>query len=102
MLSSTASDRIGGRVHTVQLPLGGILELGAQWIHGEIGNVLHQFAKSRNLLSHQVSVDGGGKYTPTHPHTHTHTCVCVCVCVCAQMCMISYMLVSTVHIYVPT
>lgn len=42
-------------------PEGGTLELGAQWIHGEIGNVLYQFAKSRNLLHHHLSTDGGGK-----------------------------------------
>lgn len=40
----------------------GIVELGAQWIHGEEGNVLYHFAKSRNLLHQHVSVDGKGMY----------------------------------------
>lgn len=60
---SAASDRIGGRVNTVQASPHGIVELGAQWIHGEEGNVLYQFAKSRNLLHQQVSLDGKGVYS---------------------------------------
>ncbi|KAG0718671.1 Peroxisomal N(1)-acetyl-spermine/spermidine oxidase [Chionoecetes opilio] len=57
-----ASDRVGGRIHTVAGPPEGVVELGAQWIHGEKGNILYQFAKSRNLLHHHVSVDGKGRF----------------------------------------
>ncbi|KAK8382101.1 hypothetical protein O3P69_015216 [Scylla paramamosain] len=57
-----ASDRIGGRILTVTGPEGVTLELGAQWIHGQTGNMLYQFAKSRNLLHHHLSVDGEGIY----------------------------------------
>lgn len=55
-----ASDRIGGRINTVQASPHGIVELGAQWIHGEEENVLFQFAKSRNLLHQHFSLDGNG------------------------------------------
>uniref|UniRef100_A0A182UVE1 Amine oxidase domain-containing protein n=1 Tax=Anopheles merus TaxID=30066 RepID=A0A182UVE1_ANOME len=38
-----ASQRIGGRIRTT--PFGpGIVELGAQWCHGEVGNVVYQLA----------------------------------------------------------
>uniref|UniRef100_A0A8W7PGH3 Amine oxidase domain-containing protein n=1 Tax=Anopheles coluzzii TaxID=1518534 RepID=A0A8W7PGH3_ANOCL len=38
-----ASQRFGGRIYTT--PFGpGIVELGAQWCHGEVGNVVYQLA----------------------------------------------------------
>ncbi|CAG2122572.1 unnamed protein product, partial [Medioppia subpectinata] len=45
-----ALDRIGGRIHTI--PFGnGVLELGAQWLHGQHGNPLYYMAKERDLIS---------------------------------------------------
>ncbi|XP_026805812.1 spermine oxidase-like isoform X1 [Rhopalosiphum maidis] len=45
-----AENRIGGRIQT--LPFGdGHIELGAQWIHGEEGNVVFQMATAQNLVS---------------------------------------------------
>jgi spermine oxidase len=49
-----ASGRYGGRVHTLthSTPTGGtdILELGATWLHGSIGNPLYDFAAAAGLL----------------------------------------------------
>lgn len=44
-----AETRIGGRVHSV--PYGNaVIELGAQWCHGEQNNVVFQLAKEHDLL----------------------------------------------------
>ncbi|XP_058122911.1 spermine oxidase-like [Anopheles ziemanni] len=41
-----ASPRLGGRIRTTPFGSGsGIVELGAQWCHGEQGNVVYQLAK---------------------------------------------------------
>lgn len=41
--------RIGGRVHTI--PFGkNVLDMGAQWCHGEKDNVVYGLAKQHNLL----------------------------------------------------
>nr|XP_045601691.1 spermine oxidase-like isoform X1 [Procambarus clarkii]XP_045601695.1 spermine oxidase-like isoform X1 [Procambarus clarkii] len=56
------SNRFGGRVNTVRTVPQGVVELGAQWIHGEDGNAIFQFARSRNLLHHKLSVDGRGDF----------------------------------------
>ncbi len=47
-----ARDRIGGRIHTVRCgDVDGVLELGAQWIHGGCpANSLYNFALARDLL----------------------------------------------------
>lgn len=57
-----ANDRVGGRVNTIRTPPQGVVELGAQWIHGEEGNVIYQYAKPRGLIHHKVSVDGKGEF----------------------------------------
>ena len=45
-----ARDRVGGRVHTVQHD-GGVLELGAQWLHGGChSNNLFNFCLRHHLL----------------------------------------------------
>ncbi|XP_051565502.1 spermine oxidase-like [Myxocyprinus asiaticus] len=46
-----AKDRIGGRVHTTKPFTENIIEVGANWIHGQKGNPLFQLAKEQNLLS---------------------------------------------------
>ncbi|XP_001653661.2 peroxisomal N(1)-acetyl-spermine/spermidine oxidase [Aedes aegypti] len=48
-----ATDRIGGRVHTV--PFGGnVIDLGAQWCHGEKNNAVYELAGPLNLLESSV------------------------------------------------
>ncbi|XP_028847643.1 spermine oxidase [Denticeps clupeoides] len=50
-----AKDRVGGRVHTVR-PFGpNIIELGANWIHGQKDNPLFKLAKEHKLLSENES-----------------------------------------------
>ena len=49
-----ARDRVGGRVHTVQHN-GGVLELGAQWLHGgSQSNTLFNFYLRQSLLGGEV------------------------------------------------
>ncbi|XP_069942539.1 uncharacterized protein [Cherax quadricarinatus] len=54
--------RIGGRVKTIETAPQCVVELGAQWIHGEDGNAVYQFASPRNLIHHKLSVDGRGDF----------------------------------------
>ncbi|XP_057671039.1 uncharacterized protein LOC130902772 isoform X1 [Diorhabda carinulata] len=44
-----AESRIGGRINTVNLD-GTIIELGAEWCHGEKNNTVYEILKERNLL----------------------------------------------------
>ena len=44
-----ARNRLGGRIATMQMG-GSKVELGAHWIHGILGNPLHELATSHNLL----------------------------------------------------
>ena len=46
------SDRVGGRVHTSEIG-NHIVELGAAWIHGTVGNPIYHFASKNNLLHEQ-------------------------------------------------
>ncbi|XP_030643788.1 spermine oxidase [Chanos chanos] len=46
-----ASDRIGGRVQSIQLGKA-TLELGATWIHGANGNPVYHLAEDNRLLEH--------------------------------------------------
>ncbi|KAA0715493.1 Spermine oxidase [Triplophysa tibetana] len=50
-----AKDRVGGRVHTTKPFTDKVLEVGANWIHGQKGNPLFQLAKEHNLLSEESS-----------------------------------------------
>lgn len=44
-----AENRFGGRVHTV--PFGdNVLDMGAQWCHGEKNNSIHELVKDHNIL----------------------------------------------------
>lgn len=44
-----AEDHIGGRVHSI--PFGrAMVDLGAQWCHGEDDNIVYQMVKDLNLL----------------------------------------------------
>ncbi|KAH8380431.1 hypothetical protein KR009_010676 [Drosophila setifemur] len=57
-----AEDRIGGRIHTIPFA-DNVLDLGAQWCHGEKLNVVYEKVKDLDLLS--VTED------------HYDTCKCV-------------------------
>ncbi|XP_054167377.1 spermine oxidase-like [Oppia nitens] len=57
-----ALDRIGGRIHTIPFD-NGVLELGAQWLHGQHGNPLYHLAKERDLISNpniDFGIEGTG------------------------------------------
>ncbi|XP_066589220.1 spermine oxidase-like isoform X2 [Prorops nasuta] len=51
-----AENRIGGRVHTTQFG-NYVVDLGAQWVHGEVNNVVFNLAEPLGLLEH-VSMEG--------------------------------------------
>ena len=51
-----AEDRVGGRVCSGTVREGGsMVEYGAQWIHGEKGNVVHDIASQFGMLSEKGS-----------------------------------------------
>ncbi|XP_023218863.1 uncharacterized protein LOC111621045 [Centruroides sculpturatus] len=59
-----AQQSAGGRIHTYKYGKG-VLELGAQWVHGEEGNPLFEFANNRGLLSNpklDYSVERSGVF----------------------------------------
>lgn len=43
-----ASNRIGGRINTVPFA-SNVIDLGAQWIHGQNGNIVYQMVKNQGL-----------------------------------------------------
>ncbi|VEN50439.1 unnamed protein product [Callosobruchus maculatus] len=45
-----AEDRVGGRIHSVEFGEG-FVDLGAQWIHGEKGNIAYEMVKHLDLVS---------------------------------------------------
>ena len=47
-----ARKRLGGRISTVSIG-GNKAELGANWIHGILGNPLYEVAASNGLVDHQ-------------------------------------------------
>lgn len=50
-----AENRVGGRIHTI--PFGdNVIDLGAQWCHGEKDNVVFELANKHNLLDSTGSV----------------------------------------------
>ncbi|TSK92915.1 Spermine oxidase [Bagarius yarrelli] len=50
-----ANERIGGRVFTTKPFTENIIELGANWIHGQDGNPLYQLAKEQDLLDESTA-----------------------------------------------
>ncbi|KAK2849854.1 hypothetical protein Q7C36_008637 [Tachysurus vachellii] len=52
-----AKDRVGGRVCTTKPFTENIIELGANWIHGQKGNDLYKLAKKHNLLAEKALRD---------------------------------------------
>uniref|UniRef100_A0AAR5PBI1 Amine oxidase domain-containing protein n=1 Tax=Dendroctonus ponderosae TaxID=77166 RepID=A0AAR5PBI1_DENPD len=49
-----AENRIGGRIHSVHFG-GTNVDLGAQWIHGEKGNVVYEMVENLNLTDYPKS-----------------------------------------------
>lgn len=45
-----AENRIGGRINSVEFE-GSIVDLGGQWVHGEVGNLVYDMVKDLDLLS---------------------------------------------------
>lgn len=45
-----AEERMGGRIHTIPFE-DAVLDLGAQWVHGEVGNVVCSMANKYGLLT---------------------------------------------------
>jgi ribulose 1,5-bisphosphate synthetase/thiazole synthase len=50
-----ARTRTGGRIHSLKMGNNKFIEMGAQWIHGVVGNVAYQMAKSQDLLESDSS-----------------------------------------------
>lgn len=48
-----AENTIGGRINSIEFG-NGIVELGAQWCHGERGNVVYDMVKNMNLLEPSI------------------------------------------------
>ncbi|KAL1501375.1 hypothetical protein ABEB36_006705 [Hypothenemus hampei] len=46
-----AENRIGGRVYSIPFE-DTIVDLGAQWVHGENGNIVYEMVKNLNLTGH--------------------------------------------------
>ena len=55
----TAQERPGGRVHT-EVMEGFPFDFGAQFIHGEVGNPLYDYAARNGLLLNLPSFEGEG------------------------------------------
>jgi monoamine oxidase len=49
-----AEDRIGGRIHTVPFA-SNVVDLGAQWCHGEKGNIVYNMVKGSKVLEETPS-----------------------------------------------
>ncbi|XP_026678358.1 lysine-specific histone demethylase 1B [Diaphorina citri] len=45
-----AEDRIGGRIHTIPFEGNTFIDIGAQWVHGQKGNVVYEMAKEFDLV----------------------------------------------------
>ena len=52
-----ASDRLGGRIHSLQVDAKnhGYIEMGAEWIHGQIANVAYKLANDNGLVEENES-----------------------------------------------
>ncbi|XP_077274574.1 uncharacterized protein LOC143904120 isoform X2 [Temnothorax americanus] len=56
-----ANDRIGGRINTTNFGEY-VVDLGAQWVHGESGNVVFELASKHDLLSSDAGLLDPTKY----------------------------------------
>ncbi|XP_034483054.1 spermine oxidase-like [Drosophila innubila] len=56
-----AENRIGGRINTI--PFGdNVVDLGAQWCHGETGNVVYEKVKDLNVVERTGDIDSSVKF----------------------------------------
>ncbi|XP_024943556.1 peroxisomal N(1)-acetyl-spermine/spermidine oxidase isoform X2 [Cephus cinctus] len=62
-----AENRIGGRVYTTNFSEN-VVELGAQWVHGERNNVVFDLASPLNLLDSSRNINDFTKYTFVDVH----------------------------------
>ncbi|XP_026683344.1 polyamine oxidase 1-like [Diaphorina citri] len=46
-----AEDRLGGRIHNIPYEGDTSVDLGAQWVHGQDGNVVYELAKPFGLIA---------------------------------------------------
>ena len=46
-----ASDRIGGRVKSIETNDGTTIEMGAQFIHGTVGNPIFDYALEKGIIN---------------------------------------------------
>lgn len=67
-----AENRFGGRVNTISFGKN-VLDMGAQWCHGEVDNVVYGLAKDKNLLESNVPnyktfnfIESDGTTIPSH------------------------------------
>ncbi|XP_024888856.1 polyamine oxidase 1-like [Temnothorax curvispinosus] len=56
-----ANDRIGGRINTTNFGEY-VVDLGAEWVHGESGNVVFELASKHDLLSSDTGLLDPIKY----------------------------------------
>ncbi|XP_031616985.1 spermine oxidase-like [Contarinia nasturtii] len=50
-----AGNRIGGRINTISFGAN-VVDMGAQWCHGEKNNVVYELAKGKNVLAHSTKI----------------------------------------------
>lgn len=56
-----AENRIGGRIHTI--PFGkNVVDLGAQWCHGQVDNVVHELGSKCNVFASNTAKYDGSKF----------------------------------------
>ncbi|XP_041984047.1 uncharacterized protein LOC121736728 [Aricia agestis] len=55
VLGLEADDRIGGRIHTVAFE-DGVIEIGAEWIHGTVNNSVYDAAAQNNVSTEEQSL----------------------------------------------
>jgi phytoene dehydrogenase-like protein len=64
-------NRVGGRVHQELLPNGHLVDMGANWVHGTIGNPVYELVKQTNSPTRDVTstsclFDESGGLMQTH------------------------------------
>ncbi|XP_011212725.2 spermine oxidase [Bactrocera dorsalis] len=53
-----AENRFGGRIHTVSFA-DNVVDLGAQWCHGEQGNAIYELTRDLDMLQPTDEIEGG-------------------------------------------
>ncbi|XP_011183904.2 spermine oxidase [Zeugodacus cucurbitae] len=55
-----AENRFGGRIHTIPFA-DNVIDLGAQWCHGEQGNAIYELTRGLDMLRPSEEIEGGFK-----------------------------------------